>query len=102
MVGNSIPATPALAVDAALSYILRTKPDRNAREWQDHARMAAMMEKISVIADYQYGRTARSCVSPWDVPNGGGARIIVGERQREGFLPPGEIKAPRREQIIGW
>lgn len=97
-VARSIQTT--VSANAALAYVLRPKPDSYLKHWQDHARMAAMMQKIAFIVDYEDGRTARFYVSQWDVASGDDVvRIIAAERQREGSLPQGTISGFKRETI---
>jgi hypothetical protein len=53
--------------------------------------------RVMFVVEYEDGRTAEFSVDRWTLSLGNYvARIIARERQEKGDLPPGEIRAVRR------
>jgi hypothetical protein len=53
--------------------------------------------RVAFVAEYEDGRTTEFSIDRWTLSLGEyAARIIARERQENGDLPPGEIRAVRR------
>lgn len=64
---------------------------------QRRPREAMTSNRVMFVVEYEDGRATEFSIDRWTLSLGDyAARIIARERQEKGDLPPGEIKAVRR------